>query len=159
MHVCWRCCVQTWVFWKCRHMPSPDCWIQSTAFGRIGGKCFEVKCRQESAWDSFWSEGLCVRMLLSLRTSLLQSLYKECIKQINSSSNHFTQTTLYISSELFAHASFTSAWGGIGPNVAGDSGIIGASFIFLLKIPYPFDCVLRAVFSEFLPCLSGCKLQ
>lgn len=66
-------------------------------------------------------------MLLSLRTSLLESLYKECIKQINSSSNHFTQTTLYISSEeLFAHASFTSARGSIGPNMAGDSGVIGA---------------------------------
>lgn len=69
-------------------------------------------------------------MLLSLRTSLLQSLYKECIKQINSSSNHFTQTTLYICSELFAHASFMSARGGIGPNVARDSGIIEAKKIF-----------------------------
>lgn len=88
-------------------------------------------------------------MLLSLRTSLLQSLYKECIKQINSSSNHFTQTTLYICSELFAHASFTSARGGIGPNVARDSGIIEARKYFL-KILYfdmstvaPCECVLK----------------
>lgn len=98
-------------------------------------------------------------MLLSLRTSLLQSLYKECIKQINSSSNHFTQTTLYISSELFAHASFTSARGGIGPNVAGDSGIIGASFIFCSKFLIHVTAFSEQSSVNFCIGLSGCKLQ